>query len=194
LAHRADEAEETHAFFEAVAAEQGWVPPQGAIKAYPKHSIYFIHKSLDDRLLGAVKLVMGNKDEGLPILGTWPELPLAGRVDVAELSIIALAPEARGRGSSFLPLSAELWRHSVLAGVQELWAELEPRMVNAYRRFGWPCEVAGELRDYWGDPLYPCRVRIEEAWASYVEKAAKQEKYRRALEQSARDTPYQSWL
>jgi len=193
LAHRAEDAETTNRFFETIADEQGWVPPAGAIEAFPQNSFYFVHRT-EDTLLGAVKMVMGNDDEGLPILKTWPELPLAGRTDVAELSIIALAQGARGRGSSFLPLSVEVWKHCVRCGVVDLWAELEPRMVKAYNRFGWPFEVAGELREYWGDPLYPSRMNIEAAKVAFLDKAANQEKYRRVVEAAVGKAPYQSWL
>jgi len=185
------EASQAKRFLTDVAAEQGWLPPEGAIDGYPANSVYFLH-SADERVVGAVKAVMGNDNEGLPILDVWPEFDLRGREDVAELSILALAKDSRGHGRSFLPLSAELWRHCALEGVSEVWAELEPRMVAIYRRFGWPMEVMGELREYWGDPLYPCRVGIKEAVLAYRDKARTLSAYEAALLQFERDMPYQT--
>lgn len=168
-----------------MASEPGWSLPVGALDAYPRHARYLIHR---DRagVRGAILLVCGNADEGLPILEVWPELPLRERRDVAELSVLALDRRARGRGSAFLPLAAEAWRHCRRRGIAELWAELEPRALAGYGRFGWPFEVAGPPREFWGALHYPCRMSLAAAGAAFVERARHSSAYADAVRQALR--------
>jgi len=183
---RAGEAAEARRFLDGMmAAEPGWSPPAGALDAYPRHARYVIHR---DRagVRGAVKLVRGNADEGLPILEVWPELPLRGRRDVAELSVLALDRRARGRGSAFLSLAAETWRYCHRRGIVEIWAELEPRALAGYGRFGWPFEVAGPPRDYWGALHRPCRMSLAAAGTAFVERAKRSSAYADAVRQALR--------
>lgn len=174
-------------FFEQIASEQRWEVPPGGIHKYAGHSVYFVHER-DGELLGAIKLVVGS-DEGLPLLETWPECALRGRGDVADLSLLALSRRARASFSSFLPLSAEMWRYCVLNGINELWTALEPWRETAYRRFGWPFESAGPLRPYWGDPMRPCRMGIIDAGREYHRRASRSKRYRLAYDQAVRDIP-----
>lgn len=182
----APEATRVIEFLESIAEELGWRPPAGALLSHEDESRFVVHER-NGEILGAVKLVLNTGGHTLPILDVWPELPIVGTPPVAELSVLAMAPSARGRGSSFLPLAAEVWRCCHQEGAMELWAELEPRMLAIYRRFGWPFEIAGELREYWGDPLYPCRMCLFEAGASFIDHAAEQEAYAEAVEQALRE-------
>ena len=182
----ASDAAQAKRFLSAVASEQGWCPPDGALGAFAQHSAYFVH-SVDGAVQGAAKLVRGNQADGLPILEVWPELQLIGRVEIAELSVLALARKSRGSESSFLPLAAEVWRYCYRRGIIDLWAELEPRLVAVYGRFGWPFEPAGELREYWGDLLYPCRMSLAGAGASFIDHAVGSDRYAAAVEQALRE-------
>lgn len=193
LAHAGAAAEARRFLGDTLAAEPGWSPPAGALDAYPRHARYVIHR---DRagIRGAILLVRGNADEGLPILDVWPELPLRGRRDVAELSVLALDRRARGRGLAFLPLAAETWRYCRQRGIVELWAELEPRTLAGYGRFGWPFEVAGPPREYWGALHYPCRLSLAAAEAAFVERAKRSSAYADAVRQALRGAGHRRWM
>ncbi len=182
------DAEETIDFLWRVSREKGWQPPDGALEAYPDRSVFLVHRDRQG-ILGALKLVRGGSPDPLPVMQVWPEFELCGRDNVAELSVLALNPSARGR-HAFLPLTAEVWRYCMSRGINELWAELEPRMLSVYRRFGWPFEVMGELREYWGDPLYPCRLFGEDWLEEHLLRARKSDRYLSALEQAVSKTDY----
>lgn len=186
----ASDAGQAKVFLQGICEEMGWRPPPGALEAYANHSVYFVHHSQDELLHGVVKLVTRSEDEGLPIFETWPELDETCSRRAAELSVLALAPGARGRGTSFQPLAAEMWNYCARSGVTELWAELEPRMLAGYRRFGWPFELRGPLREYWGDSLYPCCMDIAAAGAVYRQRASRSDAYAAAWAQASRDTEY----
>ena len=185
--------EARHFLKEIMLSEPGWSPPAEAIEAYPRNARYAIHK--DRRgIRGVIKLVCGNDDEGLPILEVWPELPLRNRRDVAELSVLALDRRARGDGASFLPLAAEVWRYCRGRGITEIWAELEPPTLAGYARFGWPFEIAGALREYWGELHYPCRMSLAAAGESFSKRAKHSSSYADAVQQALRATRYRRRL
>lgn len=183
------EAGETIEFLARVSHEKGWKPPPGALEAYPDHSVFLVHRD-EAGILGALKLVRGGTEGKLPVMQVWPEFALNGRANVAELSVLALNPSTRGR-HAFLPLTAEVWRYCMSRGINELWAELEPRMLAVYRRFGWPFEVMGELREYWGDPLYPCRLFGEDWLDEHLARASSSSRYLNTLEQAVSKTAYE---
>lgn len=183
------EAGETIEFLARVSHEKGWQPPPGALEAYPDRSVFLVHRD-DEGILGALKLVRSGVENELPVMQVWPEFSLKGRASAAELSVLALNPTARGR-LAFLPLTAAVWRYCMSRGINELWAELEPRMLAIYRRFGWPFEVMGKLREYWGDPLYPCRLFGEDWLEEHLTRARSSPRYLRALEQAVSKTAYE---
>lgn len=189
LEQTTDEAAETIEFLEQVSEEKGWQPPPGALEAYPDRSVFLVHRD-ESGILGALKLVRGGTGHRLPVMQVWPEFKLDNRNSIAELSVLALNACTRGR-QAFLPLTAAIWRYCMSRGINELWAELEPRMLAVYRRFGWPFEVMGELRDYWGDPLYPCRLFGEDWLDEHVTRADKSPRYLTALKQAVRQTVFE---
>lgn len=189
LEQTTEEAAETIEFLEQVSEEKGWQPPPGALEAYPDRSVFLVHQD-ESGILGALKLVWGGTGQRLPVMQVWPEFTLDRRNNIAELSVLAINTCARGR-QAFLPLTAAVWRYCMSRGINELWAELEPRMVAVYRRFGWPFQVMGELRDYWGDPLYPCRLFGEDWLDEHVTRADKSPRYLTALMQAVRQTVFE---
>lgn len=189
LEQTTEEAGEAIEFLAQVSAEKGWQPPPGALEAYPDRSVFLVHRD-ESGILGALKLVRGGKNRRLPVMQVWPEFLLDTRNNIAELSVLALTACSRGR-QAFLPLTAAVWRYCMSRGINELWAELEPRMVAVYRRFGWPFEVMGELREYWGDPLYPCRLFGEDWLDEHVTRADKSPRYLTALMQAVRQTVFE---
>lgn len=189
LEQTTEEAGEAIEFLAQVSAEKGWQPPPGALEAYPDRSVFLVHRD-ESGILGALKLVRGGKNRRLPVMQVWPEFVLDTRNNIAELSVLALKTCSRGR-QAFLPLTAAVWRYCMSRGINELWAELEPRMVAVYRRFGWPFEVMGELREYWGDPLYPCRLFGEDWLDEHVTRADKSPRYLTALMQAVRQTVFE---
>jgi len=181
----AGEAEPLIALFENIAHEQGW-KSDAQLRAYPDSSIY-LGLYVDDELVGGLQLVRGGTREGLPCLTVWPELPLCGRCDVADIALLALDPKVRGQKQLFWLLCIEMWRACREAGISELWAEVTPSKMALYRRLGWPLEVAGELRSHWGEECYPCRMTIEEAAARMQEKAQSSSSYHALLQQAYRE-------
>lgn len=189
LEQTSEEAAETIEFLAQISQEKGWQPPPGALEAYPERSVFLVHRD-ESGILGALKLVCGGVGSHLPVMQIWPEFGLDNRAGIAELSVLALNSCARGR-QAFLPLTAAVWRYCMSRGINELWAELEPRMLAVYRRFGWPFEVMGELREYWGDPLYPCRLFGEDWLEEHVARADKSPRYLTALKQAVQHTVFE---
>lgn len=179
------QAKDAKQFIAAIAREQGWSPPEGAIDGNPGGSRYLVHED-DQGIRGVVKLILPHPGESLPILAVWPEIEAARMHDAAELSVLAISRRVRGHGHAFLPLAAEMWRCCSRVGISTLWAELEPRMVPAYARFGWPFEIVGELREFWGDPLYPCSMGIAAAREEFVVRARSSSRYAEAVRQAFR--------
>jgi len=188
-----DNADLARCFLLNISEEEQWEMPLGALDSHAHASVFFVHMD-GAEICGAIRLVLGSAGERLPILDVWPELPLIDRQDVAELSVLALGHDTRGTARSFLPLSAEMWRYCVLHDVEELWAELEPRMLRVYPRFGWPFQAMGELRTYWGDLSYPCCMSVLAAGEQYRKRALESTSYRAAVLQAIRGTPYKDWL
>ena len=166
--------------FDQVAKEQGWRPGD-QLQAYGDHSRYFGLR-VGEEYVGGLQLVLGNRAGKLPCRSVWPELPLAGREDIADIALLALKGEWRGRGggslSLFWLLCIEMWRYCASAGIRELWAEVTPTNLRVYRRLGWPLTVAGPLRPHWGEDCYPCRMGVQELAESMAQKAQRSETYR----------------
>ena len=69
--------------------------------AYEPWSVYFALRAPDGEVLGGLQLVRGNGAGVLPYRSVWPELALEGRTDVADVAVLALKQEYRGRGDLF---------------------------------------------------------------------------------------------
>ena len=138
----------------------GWYL-EGQLSDFPEESCYFaLVKS--GEVVGGVKLVLGS-DRGLPITRVWPEMQLVGRSDVAELAFLAFSSDQRGNLAELWAVTVEMWRHCVLRGVREVWAELVPRNLKLYTKLGWPFQAMGQLRNYLGEASLPCRMMVDAA-------------------------------
>jgi hypothetical protein len=157
------------ALFEEAAVEMAWQPGD-QITAYAESSIYFAFES-DGQVQGAVQLVRGGTREGLPVLKVWPELDLAGRSDVADVALVALRKEFRGRRHLYWALYAAMWRYCVRAGITDLWMEVPHEKLASYRGLGWPLTVEGPLRLQWDEPCYPCRVSVRGVGEAMIARA-----------------------
>jgi hypothetical protein len=172
------------ALFEEAAVEMAWQPGD-QITAYPASSVYFAftHRG---RIQGAVQLVRGGTEEGLPVLKIWPELGmdsargsrhgmtgygLANRSDVADVALVALRKECRGRRHLYWALYAAMWRHCVRERITELWMEVPHEKLESYRGLGWPLSVEGPLRMQWEEPCFPCRVSVRGVGEAMIARA-----------------------
>lgn len=168
--------------FEATSREMGWQPGD-QLYAYPQSSTYFV-LFIDDQLQGAVQLVRGGTAEGLPCLTVWPELDLAGRSDVADVALVAVRKEYRGRRHLYWPLYAAMWRYCVRVGITELWMEAPPEKVASYRRLGWPLVLEGPLRPHWEEPCYPCRVTVRGVGEAMIARARRSGTYSQTVDET----------
>src|SRR5262245_17021695 len=158
-----------HALFEQTAVEMAWQPGD-QITAYPESSIYFAFEE-SGQIQGAVQLVRGGTREGLPVLTVWPELNLAGRRDVADVALVALRKDLRGRRHLYWALYAAMWRYCVRSGIAELWMEVPHEKLASYRGLGWPLVVEGPLRMHWEEPCFPCRVSVRGVGEAMIARA-----------------------
>jgi hypothetical protein len=166
--------------FEDTAVEMGWQPGD-QITAYPQSSVYFALEH-EGRIRGAVQLVRGGTSEGLPVLTVWPELGLAQRCDVADVALVALRKEIRGRRHLYWALYAAMWRHCVRQGITELWMEVPQEKLASYRGLGWPLSVEGPLRMHWEEPCYPCRVSVRGVGESMIARARRGGTFSRTID------------
>jgi hypothetical protein len=166
--------------FDAVSREQDWVPEDQPTEN-GHASIYFAAIS-DGVIIGGIRLVCGNSTETLPCMAVWPELPLAARDDVAELTVLALLRAHRGNRNLIWQLAAKMWQYCVAQEIKEIWAEITPANLRIYRRIGWPFEVAGPLRLHWGEECYPCRAYVQQGFQAVVERAKKSPFFRNLLD------------
>jgi len=173
------------ALFQAISDEQGW-NPGNQLQAYPRNSAYFglfaLGENGEETLIGGLQLVTGNGDEGLPVLTVWPELGLWGNPHVADIALLALSREHRGRPELFWLLCVEMWRYCRGHEITDLWVEVTPAKLALYRRLGWPLRIAGELRLHWGEACHPCTMTTEEVRQALETKARTSATYRRYLE------------
>ncbi len=166
--------------FEDTAVEMAWQPGD-QITAYPASSVYFAIEQ-DGRIGGAVQLVRGGTGEGLPVLTVWPELDLAGRRDVADVALVALRKEVRGRRHLYWALYAAMWRYCVRQGIGELWMEVPHEKLASYQSLGWPLAVAGPLRMHWAEPCYPCRVSVRGVGEAMIARARRGGTFSRTIQ------------
>ena len=157
------------ALYEVAAVEMAWQPGD-QITAYPASSVYFAFEC-GGQIQGAVQLVRGGTSEGLPVLKVWPELDLAGRRDVADVALVALRKELRGRRHLYWALYAAMWRYCVRERIAELWMEVPHEKLESYRGLGWPLSVEGPLRLQWEEPCYPCRVSVRGVGEAMIARA-----------------------
>ena len=179
------------AFFVGIAREEGW-QPGGDLQAHRDRSTYFVLTDGKDSkngvmvLAGALQIVHPDDAGGLPNLAVWPELELdvrGGGAGTAHIVILAMAKEWRGRrgGAPFWRLTASMWHYCVSHNIRELWLETTPKTLRAYRLLGWPVQVRGELREHWGEPVYPCSLSVREVAGALAERAVRSRAYRRVL-------------
>jgi hypothetical protein len=182
--------EEIIALFEQIAAAEGW-QPDGELRAHVARSTYFglwrddINEAgilgEDREIGGGLQLVRPDHNGALPTQRVWPEIALADPDSAAHIAVLALCEDYRGKGGLFWLLTAAMWRHCVQEGIRELWLECTPRTLRAYRRFGWPLQVRGELRQHWGEPCHPCSLSVREVAGALAERAVRSEAYRNIL-------------
>jgi hypothetical protein len=174
------------ALFERIASEEMWQPGDQLL-AHVGRSTYFGLWTLGEgrhekRLVGGMQLVRPDLAGSLPCCWVWPELDFAGRTDIAHIAVLAVEPQWRGRfGGLFWLLAAEMWRHCVLTGVEELWLEATPRTLRCYRRLGWPLQVRGDLRMHWGEPCYVCSLDVCQVAGELARRAVRSPAYRSVL-------------
>jgi hypothetical protein len=190
LAEHPHEVRRIMELFEEASREMAWQPGD-QITAYPRSSIYFALR-IDGRIEGAVQLVRGGSEEGLPVLTVWPELRLQGRQDVADVALVVLHKALRGRRHFYWALYAAMWRHCVRAGITELWMEVPHEKLASYRGLGWPLSVEGPLRPHWEEPCFPCRVSVRGVGEAMIARARRGGTYFRTVEDEYRELAGQS--
>jgi len=168
------------ALYEEAAIEMAWQPGD-QISAYPSSSVYFAFEDAG-RIQGAVQLVRGGTSEGLPVLKVWPELGLAGRTDVADVALVALRKEFRGRRHLYWALYAAMWRFCLRERISELWMEVPHEKLASYRGLGWPLSVEGPLRMQWEEPCYPCRVSVRGVGEAMIARARRSGTFLKTVE------------
>lgn len=173
------------ALFERIAHEQGWRPGD-ALGAHCDRSAYFAAR-VGGLLAGGLQLVLPRAGLPLPCRAVWPEAGVAGEPDAldgvgtAEVLILALLPQCRGRHGLLWPLCVAMWRLCVAEGVTSLLLEATPPTLAVYRRLGFPLEVVGGLREHWGEDCYLCRMGVREVAEALAAKAARSRTYREVL-------------
>jgi hypothetical protein len=168
------------AVFEAIAAEEGWCPG-GQLRAYPEAC--HLAAQVRGTIVGGIQVVLPQASV-LPYQAVWPEVEIPGAQRLAEVTIMAIRPEWRGRPSLFWPLCTELWRFCIAEQVQCLILQATPRMLERYRRIGWPLEVVGDLRAHWGEACYLCRLDVRQVAGALMELALRFPSYRGLIEQA----------
>jgi hypothetical protein len=194
------------ALFQEAAVEMAWQPGD-QITAYLASSIYFAFED-SRQVQGAVQLVRGGTSEGMPVLKVWPELGairdfvardsvassrhgvaaygLAHRTDVADVALVALKKEFRGKRHLYWALYAAMWRYCVRAGIGELWMEVPHEKLESYRGLGWPLTVEGPLRMQWEEPCYPCRVSVRGVGEAMIARARRCGTFDKTVEEEYR--------
>jgi hypothetical protein len=184
--------------FEAIAKEQGWKPGQ-ELRAYPHSAIYFA-LMIDERLIGGLQLVVGqdsrkgpSRKQQLPFLTVWPELipqtKMQKHCGLADIALLALRSEYRGQRNLFWLLCIEMWRYCTQHNINTLWVEVTPAKLQLYRRLGWPLQIAGPLRQHWGEECYPCWMSTQSVAQALADKAARSAHYQHLLKQAYRKEP-----
>jgi hypothetical protein len=51
-----------------------------------------------------------------------------------------------------------------------------------YRRLGWPLQIAGPLREHWGEECYPCTMTVEAINDQMALKSAKSACYQQVFQ------------
>lgn len=166
--------------FQKLADELGWRPGD-QLHAYPRNSVYFA-AMVGEELAGGLQLVVTNGVDPLPSRHVWPEIELSSRTDIAHASIMALKREYRGFPGLFTALTVEMWRYCATSGITEIWHEATPPTLRLYRRIGWPLEIAGPLRQHWGDDwCYLCKMTTAAVAGNVVIKAMRSQSHRDTL-------------
>ncbi|GAB1543648.1 hypothetical protein NUACC21_63240 [Scytonema sp. NUACC21] len=176
-----EEVERVISLFEEIAIEQSW-QPDNQLRAYPTSSVYFA-LYISGELAGALQLVVGNSEEGLPCLTVWPELNLYNRTDVADVALMAFGQKYRGSRKLFWLVCIEMWRFCVNHNIVELWVEASPRIIEIEKRLGWPLQIAGPLRHHWEEASYPCRMSVATIAEIALARAQKSQQYEKITQQ-----------
>lgn len=176
--------------FSDTSTEKGWEPGD-QLTAYSRSSVYFALVE-GGQVQGAVQLVRGGTEEGLPVLTVWPELAappadLKRRHDVADVALVALRPVWRGRRHLYWALYAAMWRFCVGQRITELWMEVPPNKLASYRRLGWPLSVEGPLRPHWDEPCFPCRVSVHGVGEAMIDRARLGGAYQKTIDEEYRE-------
>ncbi len=170
--------------FEQVATEQDW-QPGGQIRANTERAVHFA-ASVGDDLAGGLQLVLPDTGGCLPYMAVWPEIALPSPSQVAEVTVLAVKQEYRGRYGLFWPLCVELWRYCISEAIGAVVLEATPQMLLRYRRIGWPLEVIGELRQHWGEACYLCCLDVRTVAGSLLALALRSSTYRALIGQAIR--------
>jgi hypothetical protein len=174
------------AMFEYIAQEEGWQPGE-ELNAHVTRSTYLglwarTTGAVERSMVGGMQVVAPDSTGKLPCCEVWPELDFVDKKAVAHVTVLAVIPEWRGRfGGLFWLLAAEMWRHCVLNGIEELWLEATPRTLRCYRRLGWPLQVRGDLRMHWGEPCYVCSLDVCQVAGELARRAVRSPAYRSVL-------------
>lgn len=170
--------------FERIAVEEGW-QPGSQLRAYSRNAFH-IAVSSGDEMEGGLQVVLPDGEGCLPYRSVWPEVTVAVQGLAAEVTVLAIRRESRGRFGFFWPLCAELWRLCVCEAIGTLVLEATPRMLERYRRVGWPLEIIGDLRAHWGENCYLCQMDIRAVGGSLLQLALRSSSYRKLISQAIR--------
>ncbi len=167
--------------FEEIAAQEGWCPG-GQLRAYTEPA-YHLAAQVEGVIVGGMQIVRSAL-HSMPYRAVWPEIEVHAAGEVAEVTILAVRPEWRGRPGLFWPLCTALWRLCIAEQIESLVLQSTSKMLNRYRKVGFPLEVIGDLREHWGEPAYLCRLDVREVAGALMEMALRFPSYRSLIGQA----------
>lgn len=147
--------------FATIATEKMW-NTGGELYAYRDYTLYF-GLFINNALVGGLSIIETTSPQPLPFMKVWPDLfPSGLDRSYAELGLLALASEFRGRPELHGILCVSMGHHCSTLGICSLLTETPLASLKGYRRW-WGAKEIGEPRLHWGELCHPCVVDIPTA-------------------------------
>lgn len=181
-----DERRQLRQLFGGVADELGWQP--GTDFDGPCDLSHYLAIYCEGHLAGGIELRELDAVLHLPACATWPELRGEIGSYQAELIVLALTSEFRGKRQALWTLCTEMWRYCKTRGFEQLILVVPTPNLRVYNRLGWSLEVSGPERLHWGEPCLPCRLNVATVEAAMQSKARIAPSLRPLIDQAFRNS------